>query len=238
MAAKTLSISRVNAAKLLSRWAAQGWLQRMRKGLYIAVPLESERIDSAPEDPWVIAAAGFAPCFVSGWSAAHHWELTEQIFRTLSVSTLRRVRNRNPIMGGTEFRVRTVPQSAFFGLTTVWRNRAPVKVSDASRTIVDLLADPSLGGGLRSSIDILRTYLASKELRHVAKLVNYAKTLGVGAVFKRLGYLLEQLAPDEQAAIAACAAAMTQGYARLDPALPPAKLVTAWRLWLPHDWHP
>jgi len=235
-AAKTLSISRIKAAKLLSRWAAQGWLQRMRKGLYIAVPLESSRVDPAPEDPWVIAAAAFAPCFISGWTAAHHWELTEQLFRTLSVSTSRRLRNRSPTMGGTEFRVRTVPQRAFFGLASVWRDRARVQVSDASRTIIDLLAEPALGGGLRSSVDMFRTYLASKELRNVAQLVAYASTLGVGAVFKRLGYLLEQFAPEEQAAIADCAAALTQGYARLDPALPPAKLVTAWRLWLPAGW--
>jgi predicted transcriptional regulator of viral defense system len=89
---------------------------------------------------------------------------------------------------------------------------------------------------LRSSVDIFQAYLASKELRNVAQIVAYAKTLGVGAVFKRLGYLLEQLAPDERAAIAACAESMTQGYAKLDPALPPARLVTGWRLWLPEGW--
>lgn len=236
MAAKTLSIPRIEAAKLLSRWAAQGWLQRVRRGLYIAVPLESERSDSAPEDPWVIATAAFAPCFVSGWSAAEHWGLTEQIFRALSMSTARRLRDREPTLGGTAFRLRTVPTSAFFGLATIWRGRARVQVSDASRTIVDLFADPSLGGGLRSSIDMLRTYLRSKELRNVPQVVSYAKTLRAGAVFKRLGYLLEQLAPDETEAIAACAASMTQGYAKLDPAQPAARLVTGWRLWLPEHW--
>ncbi|MCJ7838191.1 MAG: type IV toxin-antitoxin system AbiEi family antitoxin domain-containing protein, partial [Burkholderiales bacterium] len=55
MAAKALSLPRTEAAKLLSRWAAQGWLQRVRRGIYVPVPLESERADSAPEDSWVIA---------------------------------------------------------------------------------------------------------------------------------------------------------------------------------------
>ena len=114
--------------------------------------------------------------------------------------------------------------------------RTRVQVSDASRTVVDLLADPSLGGGLRSSVDILQAYLASSKFRNVPQVVAYAKTLGIGAVFKRLGYLLEQVAPDEQAAIAACAASMTQGYAKLDPAIPPARLATRWRLWLPEGW--
>ncbi len=236
LTAKTLSMPQLDAAKLLARWAAQGWLQRVQRGLYIPVPLESERTDSAPEDPWVIAAAAFAPCFVSGWSAAEHWGLTEQIFRTLAVSTTRRVRNREPTLGGTTFRLRTVPRTSFFGLATIWRGRTRAQVSDASRTMIDLLADPSLGGGLRSSVDMFRTYLRSKELRDVPQLLSYAKTLGVGAVFKRLGYLLEQLAPDEQTAIEACAASMTQGYAKLEPALPSARLITGWRLWLPEHW--
>lgn len=76
MAAKVLSLSRTDAAKLLSRWAAQGWLQRVRRGIYVPVPLESERADSAPEDSWVIAEAAFAPCYICGWSAAEHWGLT------------------------------------------------------------------------------------------------------------------------------------------------------------------
>lgn len=236
MVEETLEIPRINAAKLLARWAAQGWLQRIRQGIYVAVPLESERADSPPEDSWVIAEAAFAPCYVSGWSAAEHWGLTEQVFRTVLISTTRRVRNREPRMGGIAFRLRTVNKKTFFGLRTVWRGRARVSVSDPSRTIIDLLSDPSLGGGLRSSVDMLQNYLASKEHGDVAQLVTYAETLGVGAVFKRLGYLLTKFAPEERAAIERCAKLLTMGNAKLDPALPANKLMTAWRLWLPEGW--
>lgn len=238
LAAKTLALTQIEAAKLLARWAKQGWLQRVRRGIYVPVALESERADSSPEDAWIIAEAAFAPCFISGWSAAEHWGLTEQVFRTVLVSTSRRPRNREPTMGGIGFRLRTVGKKEFFGLKTVWRGRARVQVTDASRTIIDLLADPSLGGGLRSSVDMLQNYLASKEYRNVVQLVSYAETLGIGAVFKRLGFLLEQFAPDERDAIAQCAHSLTQGNAKLDPALPGEKLVTAWRVWLPKGWKP
>ena len=236
LAVEALSVSRVEAAKLLSRWAAQGWLQRVRRGIYVPVPLESERADSAPEDAWPIADTAFAPCFISGWSAAEYWGLTEQVFRTVLVSTTRRLRSRNPRMGRIDFRLRTVNEKEFFGLKAVWRGRTRVQVSDPSRTIVDLMSDPSLGGGLRSSADMLQNYLASKEHRNLGQLVSYAETLGVGAVFKRLGYLLERFAPDERNAIGRCARALTKGNAKLDPALPNKKLVTAWRLWLPEGW--
>ena len=236
MTAEVLSVSRVDAAKLLARWAAQGWLQRMRRGIYVSVPLESERVDSSPEDAWVLAEAAFAPCFICGWSAAEHWGLTEQVFRTVLVSTTRRIRHRKPTMGGIGFRLRTVSEKQFFGLKTLWRGRTQVRVSDPSRTMVDLLSDPSLGGGLRSCVDMLQNYLASKEYRNIEQLLSYAETLGVGAVFKRLGYLLARYAPGERDAIARCANALTQGNAKLDPALPAKKLVTAWRLWLPEGW--
>ena len=236
MAAKVLSLSRIDAAKLLSRWAAQGWLQRVRRGIYVPVPLESERADSAPEDSWIIAEAAFAPCYICGWSAAEHWGLTEQVFRTVLVSTTRRPRNRAPTLGGIGFRLRTVNEKALFGLKLIWRGRARVNVSDPSRTIIDLMSDPSLGGGLRSSVDMLQSYLASKEQRNIELLISYAQTLDVGAVFKRLGFLLERFAPEEQEAIKLCVRSLSQGYTKLDPAQPARKFVTAWHLSLPEGW--
>jgi predicted transcriptional regulator of viral defense system len=236
LAAEALSLSRVEAAKLLSRWSGQGWMQRVRQGMYIPVALESDRADSSPEDAWTIAEVAFAPCFISGWSAAEHWGLTEQVFRTVLVSTSRRLRDRKPKVGGFAFRLRTVGETQFFGLKTVWRGRMRVNVSDPSRTIVDLLSDPALGGGLQSSVDMFQNYLDSKEFRNIGQLVSYAEAMGVGAVFKRLGYLLERFAPKEREAIARCARLRTQGNAKLDPSQSAKRLVTAWRLWLPAGW--
>lgn len=235
-AAKALSLSRIDAAKLLARWATQGWLQRVRRGIYVPVPLESERADSAPEDAWVIAEAAFAPCYISGWSAAEHWGLTEQVFRVVQVATTRRPRDRHPTLGGIDFRLRTVREDALFGLKTIWRGRARVKVSDPSRTMIDLMSDPALGGGLRSCADMLQIYLASTEHRNIDALLGYAKTLGIGAVFKRLGFLLERYAPEEQKAIKVCAQSLTKGYTPLDPALTARTYVTAWNLSIPEGW--
>ena len=235
-AAQVLALKRTEAAKLLSRWAAQGWLQRVRNGLYIPVALESERANSAPEDSWVIAEAAFAPCYICGWSAAEHWGLTEQVFRTVLVSTTKRPRVRAPMLGGIGFRLRTVNQKALFGLKPIWRGRARVNVSDPTRTIIDLMADPSLGGGLQSSVDMLQSYLASKEYRNIKLLMSYAQTMDVGAVFKRLGFLLAQLAPDEKEAIELCARSISKGYTKLDPSRSATKFVAAWNLSLPEGW--
>ena len=63
-------------------------------------------------------------------------------------------------------------------------------------------------------------------------MIRYAVEFDNGVVFKRLGYLAETRLNDDKLA-AECRSRLTKGYARLDPALPSKKLVTAWHLWLP-----
>jgi predicted transcriptional regulator of viral defense system len=67
-------------------------------------------------------------------------------------------------------------------------------------------------------------------------MIEYAKRLGNGAVFKRLGFLLERLAPDQTLTIQICRDNLTKGLAKLDPSLNSEKLVTRWRLWVPTNW--
>lgn len=234
-AATILRIPRSDAAKMLSRWAGKGWLSRVRRGLYIAVPLESETADVPMEDPWIVAERIYAPCYIGGWSAAEYWELTEQLFRTIVVMTMQKPRNRAPVIKEVPFLIRTVSERTMFGLKLVWRGQIKVSVSDPSRTIVDMLSDPALGGGIRSTADMLANYLRS-EKKDIPLLLEYAERLANGAVFKRLGFLLERLAPNEQRVIDTCRSELTKGNAKLDPGLSADNLVTRWRLWIPKSW--
>lgn len=234
-AAKILEMPSTSAAKLLSRWAKKGWLSRVRRGLYVPVPLESRTADIPLEDAWVIADKLYKPCYIGGWSAAEYWGLTEQLFRTVIVITTQRPRDRKPSIKGTEFLIRSASDKAMFGLKSVWRGQVKVNVSDPSRTILDMLSDPLLGGGLRSSVDMFRNYIGS-EKKDLKLLVEYADQLGNGAVFKRLGFLLEKYAENEQDFIAQCRNSLTTGNAKLDPALKAEKLITRWRLWVPERW--
>jgi predicted transcriptional regulator of viral defense system len=135
----------------------------------------------------------------------------------------------------TKFVVRTVQEKALFGLKPVWRDQVKVSVSDPTRTVVDMLSAPSLGGGIRPTADVLLNYLKS-DSRNLDMLLDYAKRLANGAVFKRLGFLLEHVAPTEEEALRACQTGLTKGNAKLDPALPAERLVSRWRLWVPESW--
>lgn len=232
-AAEILDLPRTDVAKMLSRWAKKGWLSRVRRGLYIPVPLESKTVDIPLEDPWIVAARLYEPCYIGGWSAAEYWDLTKQIFRTIIVITTQRPRDRAPSIKGTDFIIRTVSDKALFGLKTVWRGQVKVDISDPTRTALDMLSDPQLGGGLHSTVDVFSNYLQSDK-RDLELLINYAEQLGNGAVFKRLGFLLERYAPDEESIIVQCKNRLSSGNAKLDPKLKSDRLITRWRLWIPN----
>jgi predicted transcriptional regulator of viral defense system len=228
---RTLGINRRAAAKLLSRWKQQGWLRRIGHGLYVPVPLDLAGSEQVIADPWVLVPTLFNQCYIGGWTAAHHWELTEQLFNETLVFTTRRVIEKRVVAQGAAFVLHNVKPKRFFGLKTLWRGSVKLSISEPARTLVDMIATPDVGGGIDHVGDCLGTYLATKTADR-ALLIQYASQFNNGAVFKRLGYLAETRLHDDKLA-AECRSRLTQGYAKLAPALPRKKLSTAWRLWLP-----
>lgn len=233
-AVRALGETRAGAAKLLSRWAKQGWLRRVGRGAYAPVPLEMLDAEQVIEDPWVLVPVLFDPGYVGGRTAAEYWDLTEQIFRDIVVFTTRAVRHRSLERQGVVFTVKRIREEALFGTRSVWRGRSRVAVSDVHRTIVDMLDDPAAGGGIEHVSDCLGAYLRRRD-RDPAKLIAYADRLGNGAIFKRLGFLAERDASGAEV-VAAARDRLTQGHAKLDPAIKCPRLVTRWRLRVPQSW--
>jgi predicted transcriptional regulator of viral defense system len=234
IASTTLKIKRREAAKLLSRWQGQGWLRRIGHGLYVPVPLDLATSEQVIADPWVLVPTLFGQCYIGGWTAANHWELTEQLFNETFVFTTRRVTEKQVVAQGAAFLLHSVNSKRLFGLKTLWRGSTKVAISDPARTLVDMLAAPEVGGGIDHVAECLGTYLKGKTTDR-AKLIRHAEEFGNGAVFKRLGFLADSKLDDEQLANA-CRVRLTHGYAKLDPSLRSTKLITAWRLWVPETW--
>ncbi len=231
-AARILGISSEDAAKTLARWCNQGWLSRVKRGIYIPVPLEAVSTDRTLDDAWVVIPDLFDPAYVGGWSAAEHWDLTEQVFRDICVFTSRAVAKRHQVIHNVPFVVTHVPQSQLFGTKTVWKKAKKILVADPSRTIVDMLSNPWTGGGMQHVFDCFKQYAASAHF-NAEQLVDYAGRLGNAAVFKRLGFLAERLLGDQHFLVAACKSRLSKGNAQLDPALKGDNLITRWRLFVP-----
>jgi predicted transcriptional regulator of viral defense system len=217
-----LNVNRSVAAKSLARWARQHWLKRMRRGLYAPVPLALSPEEQVLEDPWTLVPELYAPCYIGGAAAAHHWDLTEQLFRTVFVYTVRPVRRVKQAVQDTVFELHHIQANRIFGTKTLWRGRTKIQISDLHRTIIDLLDDPSSGGGIRHVQECFGTYFAHGDV-DISRLIDYGDQLGNGLS-----------APSTL--ISACLERLTSGNAKLDPKQDSPRLVRRWQLWVPDLW--
>ena len=219
-AATTLGYTLGGTQRFLAYLAERGWLVRVRHGLYSTVPLDAVDPTEWRIDTWIVVSKLYGPhYYLGGWTACEYWDLTEQIFNSTVVFTTRRTRKKETKIQGFSLRLRHTAQDRIFGTRTVWRERTKVTLSDPTRTLVDVLNNPSLGGGIRHVADVLQTYFES-EHRDDSLLEEYIKRLGNRTIFKRLGYLLETLEIEAPELIRNCRSSKSAGISLLDPSLP------------------
>jgi predicted transcriptional regulator of viral defense system len=231
-AARILGRDNVEAAKTLARWCNQGWLSRIKRGVYVPVPVDAINTDRAIEDAWVLVPELFGNAYIGGWSAAEHWDLTEQIFRDICVFSARPVPKRRSVIHNIPFVVTHAPPETHFGTKTMWKKETKLLISDPTKTIVDMLSNPWTGGGIQHVADCLKEFLKSSHF-NADRLVEYATKLGNGAVFKRLGFLTAPTLGESHPLVTACKAKLSKGNAQLDPSLRGDRLITRWRLFVP-----
>jgi predicted transcriptional regulator of viral defense system len=232
-AAEVFGVSSHDAALRLGRLARAGWLARAQRGIYLVLPIESSAgVAPVAEDAWLLANELFAPCYIGGWSAAEHWGLTEQLFRSTFVVTAAPRRKTEETRLSTEFHVARVTSSRLEGTTLVWRGQARVAVSDRERTIADALVHPRWVGGVRHLAEIMISYRASREF-DANKLLARLDDVGVGAGYKRLGYLAELLWPEPEVIVEHALARRSAGTIRLEPSIKErGRMSKRWGLWV------
>lgn len=220
---------------ILNRLAKSGWLFRVKQGLYIPVPATIEDGQPFAEDPWVIANALFAPCYIGGWDAVSHWDLTDQIFNHTFVYTQAPQKKSKYQYLNHTFIVHKVPKEQFFGLKIIWKQSTKLMISDPSRTMIDFLDTPHFFGGSTTLYEVFSEYLKS-EHKDIGLLVNYALGMRNKAILKRLGFLLEYenlMTPDINRKLLDN---ISFGKTKLVPTQVCPRLITKWQLWVPVHW--
>jgi len=233
--ASSLSVTQQEAGRLLSRWCVSGWLKRVRRGFYVSIPIEAAPEKYAIENPWSVIAKIYEPGYVGGFSAIKHWDLSEQIFETVVFLTTKKVKDRSPVLSGIRVHLKTIASRKLFGLKTTWFGSAKIFVSDPSRTIVDLLDEPRLGGGISPVCDFFESYLESSH-KNLDLLIEYAEKMENQTIFKRMGFLLELLSPTELAQLKKIESKISKGHSQLDSDLRCSKVVSRWNLKVPESW--
>ena len=233
--AKLLDLSQKEANRILSRWCTNGWLYRVKRGVYIPVPMDSTSSDIQIEEPFVIADSLYSPGYIAGFSAIKHWDLSEQIIETVYYFSTKQVSKRDPTYGSTRFQIKTIKENRLFGTKTIWYGSKKIKVSDPTKTIVDVLDDPKLVGGMSVVFDIFKEYAETKYLDYKLML-EYAGRMNNKTILKRLGFMIDVHLNETPSELSGMANQISSGYSNFDPSINCQFIVEKWKLKIPVSW--
>ena len=218
-------------SSLLHKAGQRGLVSRLKPGTFVIIPPEMGTVAEYAGNPYLSARllAGDTTCFISHASAMELHRMVTQPQLVVFASSSKRIRSRT--VQGTEFRFVFVRPEQIFGITKHWVTKQEwVEVSDLERTIIDGLRQPEYSGGVT---DVAKGLWMRHEDMKISTLVDYALKLGIGAVSRRLGYLLELYALAPESELARLRKALTATYLPLDPTLPKeGPHVRRWRLQL------
>lgn len=214
----------------LTRLQKAGWIKRLKRGVYLVVPLEAGVERQWAEDSFVVACSLAQPAAVAYWSAMRHWNWTTQVPQTVFVQTTQRKSAYTRIVLGVTYRFIPVVPEKFFGIR---RERAGAKmfsVTDREKTLLDMLDRPDLSGGMPEVLSAIPTAITQVEWE---RLDGYLKKFPNRAALKRLGVLVETMdlaIPDRQVRLRRWQRMVSGGIALLDPGgrRTAGRIQTAW----------
>jgi len=228
---KILRLDEVSSRNFIRKLVNRGVVTRLKPGLFILVPFELGKEAEYIGNPFVVAREimGGKDYFLSHATAM---EIHGGITQPQLVVFITALKPRRSITSmGIEFRFIHNQKKYFFGISDHWvTKQEKVRVSDLERTIIDGLKQPEYCGGLT---EVAKGLWMRQQDVNINRLISYAIKIGVGVVFRRLGFLLElyKIGTSEDREILSLH--LTETYVRLDPLLPPeGKFLRKWRLQL------
>jgi predicted transcriptional regulator of viral defense system len=224
-------LSKTAARSLISKARKRGLVTRLKPGLYNLVPFEMGHATEHVGNPYLLAEEILAsqPHYVSHASAFELHRMTTQPSFTIYASCACHMRSQT--IAGYDYRFIRIANEQIFGLTKIWISKEnSINVSDLERTIIDGLRQPIHVGGVS---EVARGLWMKRDSINIETLIGYAKRLNIGAIIRRLGYLLELYDLAESSALDPLRQSLSATYQRLDPILPASgPHLARWRLQL------
>lgn len=224
-------LSAASTRSLLRKAVVRGLIARLARGLFSVIPPELGSDREYAGDPYLTARAlvGTAPYYFSYSTAMELHRMVTQPRLGVFVSTSKRIADRK--IHSTKYTFVFIRREEIFGTQRHWiTKQEAIVVSDMERTVIDGLRRPEYCGGIT---EVARALWMRHDNIKVQKLLQYAKQLDIGAVTRRLGYVLElyRLATSEN--LNGLRQGLTNTYDLLDPVLPRGgRHLASWRLQL------
>ena len=212
----------------------RGVVSRLKPGLFTLVPFELGFEKEYMGNPYGVARelAANKAYYISHASAMEIHQMVTQPQLKVYATVLKAIRPR--FVMGTEFCFVRCKPAHFFGISDQWVTKSEqVKVSDLEKTVIDGFKQPEYCGGIS---EVAKGFWMRRDSMDISKLGEYALRLDVGAVIRRLGFLLEVFQVNAPREMAALQSQLTPSYALLDPVLArEGKYNAKWRLRLNMD---
>lgn len=202
--------------QFLERLQSKGWIRRIRRGRFAVIPLSSGEDRTPQLHEFIIAMQLVSPAAIAYWSALNHHGMTEQLPRTVFVSTNHPVRRPPGEVFGISYKLISLRSEKFFGIAKDWIDETPFMITDREKTIIDGLDLPQYAGGVEEIAKALSTAWTQLDEK---KLRRYASKIGNSAVAKRLGFLMEELGLGDIEKLRK-AVELAPGFSLLDPTMP------------------
>lgn len=227
--------SRAPASKVIAQLINNGVATRLKSGVFCLVPFELGFEREYLGNPYIVARelvqSGRKSIqeeyYLSHGSAFDLHQMVTQPQLIVYISSPRMIRSR--MIQGTEFQFVRCKTDDLFGLTEIWVDKhEKVRVSDLERTLLDGLKHPAYCGGFS---EVAKGFSIKHQSIDPQKLIDYAIKLDVGAVIRRLGYLMELYQIGARIHWEFLQTKLSATYQLLDPELPAEGPHTAkWRL--------
>ena len=224
-------LSRAASRSLAHQGCRRGLATRLKPGLYNLVPFQMGRARRFVCDPRLIARdmAGPHKHYLSHGTAFDMHGMLGQPCMVVHLSCVKRFRPQQ--VGGHSFKFWHLRDEQVFGTTRHFIDGdQTVEVSDLERTVIDGLRHPAALGGIT---EVAKGIWYRHDALDLDRLVGYAVRLGVGAVMRRAGYLLELYELAGASTLAPLRERLTSTYHRLDTIEPgEGRRLARWRLQL------
>ncbi|MFP4051628.1 MAG: type IV toxin-antitoxin system AbiEi family antitoxin [Thermoplasmata archaeon] len=187
-AVKIVSTSDSSVANVLHRLKKKNRLEEIQKGIYALNPAKSGLEGDWMESIYLVVDHIIDEYYVGFWSAMNYWDMTEQIPMVTQVALTKRKREVEYLEQKVDFI--KISNKRFFGRVKEQIEDGKFFISSPEKTLLDALTYPQHCGGL---YEASKAVWNSKEEIDWDMLLNFLERLGVSAVTRRIGYILDVL---------------------------------------------
>jgi predicted transcriptional regulator of viral defense system len=183
---EALGASEGYARKLAHGLVKNGWLERLRPGLFQLVPAARGREGVADTNPLAAGAVLVSPYFYSFGTACTHHGLTEQVFSEVYLAC-QEERRPETIRDKRHVFVH-VPAPRFFGFEEISVLGHAVQMATTERALLDAIDRPRCAGGIG---EVSRIALRAASKLSWKVLLELARKWDSSALVQRLGYFMD-----------------------------------------------